>query len=50
MMIDQQEQTDQRNPYAAPTLTIYGDITKLTAGGTGTVDESPGNTPLTKRP
>ena len=22
-------------PYAAPTLKIYGDVTKLTAGGTG---------------
>ena len=36
-------------PYAAPTLKIYGDITKLTASGTGSANETPGNTPITKK-
>ena len=37
-------------PYAAPTLKIYGDVTKLTAGGTGPVSETPGNTIVSKKP
>ena len=35
-------------PYAAPTLKIYGDITKLTASGTA--NETPGNAPASKKP
>lgn len=37
-------------PYAAPTLKIYGDVTKLTAGGTGAATETPGNKDPAKKP
>jgi len=39
----------EKKPYAPPTITEYGALEQLTAGGTGNANEgSPGNSP--KRP
>lgn len=32
--------TKDRRAYSAPIITIYGDVTKLTASGTGSAQES----------
>lgn len=38
-----------KSSYVAPSLTVYGPATKLTAGGTGQANEGGGTDP-TKRP
>jgi hypothetical protein len=35
-----------KTPYSAPTLSVYGSVTKLTAGGTGPSNEGSGSDPL----
>ena len=50
MSLNDEKQPDERKTYSPPTLSIYGDVTRLTASGTGTQSESPGNTPITKKP
>lgn len=35
--------------YSAPKLFIYGDMAKLTASGSGSMNEVKGNTPPTKK-
>jgi hypothetical protein len=39
-----------RRVYRSPELLVYGSVRELTASGTGTQTETPGNKPLTKRP
>lgn len=36
--------------YSAPKLTALGDFRTITASGSGAQSESPGNTPVTKKP
>ena len=45
-----QQDKGPSNAYSAPTLKVYGDITKLTASGTGTATETPGNKDIAKKP
>ena len=46
-----QDQTVVKKVYTPPTLTVYGKLTELTAGGSGTdVEVNPGQGEPKKRP
>ncbi len=50
MSMRDHKQSEGPKPYSPPTLSVYGDVARLTASGTGTATETPGNLDVAKKP